>query len=388
MISTGLLEPDALRRERVARPWRIAFVLFTLALIVGTHLPGPAPEDIQNTHASPDKFMHFVGFGAFTVLLWMTGWLRWWWITSVIAIGFAIIDEWTQSFIGINRESSGSDIAAGVLGVLAATGWMTALSPAGDKVSLTRNRRGGYILESVLGRTENWFLLGLAGIVPFILVAVLTYAFAWNMMDTSLPNISFALGMIAGIIAVLVLFKRLMEPVQTAMQDDCPCFFCGVSMVQSEPSTDGWMECSSCRRPAHQSQWRTLALPRIPLSVILASDGVVGFACLFLYIVISIIVGPAILLTAGQPGLAGVIACTGITLLAAMFWAWRRNSLAMIYHDLGSRCVGCGLDLSSRSDHRGVGSCPDCGLDFARFKHRTDEESGVAGREPKTHNDA
>jgi hypothetical protein len=388
VISTGLLEPDALRRERVARPWRIAFVLFTLALIIGTHLPGPAPEDIQNTHASPDKFMHFVGFGAFTILLWMTGWIRWWWITSLIAIGFVIIDEWTQSVISINRESSGSDIAAGVLGVLAATGWLTALSAAGDEVSQIRNRRGGYILESVLSRTENWFLLGLAGIVPFILVAVLTYAFAWNMLETSLPNISFSLGMIAGIIAGLVLLKRLMEPVQTAMRDDCPCFFCGVSTGRSEPDADGWMECPSCRRPVHQSQWRSLALPRIPLSILLASDGLVGFACVILYIVISILVGPAFLMAAGQPGLAGVIACTGITLLAAMFWTWRQNSLAMVYHDLGSRCVGCAFDLSSSSDHQGVGSCPDCGLDFARFKRRTDEELGVVGHEPDAHDDA
>lgn len=388
MISTGLLEPDVLRRERVARPWRVAFVLFTIALVIGTHLPGPAPEDIQNTHASPDKFMHFTGFGAFAILLWMTGWLRWWWIAGLVGIGFVLLDEWTQSFLGINRETSGSDIAAGILGVLAATGWITAISPAGDDVSLTRSSRSNYILDSILGRTENWFLLGLAGVVPFILVGILAYAFAWNMLGTSLPNISFVLGMVAGLACVSILFGRLRERVSAAMLEDRPCFFCGVSLRRDEPGIDGWMDCHSCRRPAHRSQWHVLAVPRIPLSVLLASDGMVGFACVLLYIIVSILVGPTILLGAGEPGLAGVIACTGLVLLAAMFWTWKRNSLAMVYHDLGTRCVGCGLDLSLVEDQRGMGTCPDCGVDFARFERRTDEDSGAAVDEPDAHDDA
>ena len=129
-------------------------------------------------------------------------------------------------------------------------------------------------------------------------------------------------------------------------------------------------------------------MPRIPVSILLASDGLVGVACVILYIVVSILVGPAILMGADQPGLAGVIAFTGCSLLAAMFWTWRRNCQAMVYLDLGTRCVGCGLDLTSIRDQRGTGSCPDCGLDFARFKRRTDEELSVMGHEPHAHEDA
>ena len=299
-----------------------------------------------------------------------------------------VLDEWTQSFLGINRETSGSDIAAGVLGVLAATGWMTALASSGDEISRTRSSRSSYILESILGRTENWFLLGLAGVVPFILVGVLIYAFAWNMLESSLPNISFFLGMVAGLGCVLILLRRMGERVTAAMAEDRPCFFCGASTRRCEPGIDGWLDCPSCSRPTHRSQWRVLVTPRIPLSVLLASDGLIGFGCVLLYIVISILVGPAILLGAGEPGLAGVIACTGLVLLAAMFWTWKQNCLAAVYHDLGSRCVGCGVDLSPIEDHHGIGTCPDCGVDFARFERRTDEDSGAAVHEPDAHDDA
>jgi len=95
--------------RRTTTLWRIAFVLYALALTVGTHWP--------NLTLSPevpvsDKSIHFTAFGTLTILLWLTRWIRSRIVTGVIVMVWAAVDEVSQGLPGVHRTVSIYDLLA------------------------------------------------------------------------------------------------------------------------------------------------------------------------------------------------------------------------------------------------------------------------------------
>jgi ribosomal protein L37AE/L43A len=378
MIAPQSIGPAFLRRERTLQPWRIALVLFTLFIIITSHWPGQAPEAIEPRHYFPDKLIHFLAFGGFVMLLWLSGWIRSWWIVSLAGMGFVLIDEWTQSIFATNRHASGEDLVAGMLGVLTASGWMTALAAPAPRALETRNRRQSFAMETLFEQTSNMLRVALAGAVPLLLVAVLTYAIAWTLLGASYGNLALTLGLVAALVSMGIYLRRRMSSIFDAMSEQWPCFACGNSMKELAPDEDGLATCSVCGEAAHCSQWIHLVMPKTPLQMLIKADGISGTACLMLYLLLGLIFAPYALLVSDQSGLAGAILYTSVGLITAMMWAWRHYILGSWLKSMGTRCAQCGSDLIGLEVDRGLGQCPQCRTDFARFGRLQDDEEGGA----------
>lgn len=372
MTRIDLSDPAAIRREGAAWPWRIAFLLFGVFLLIATHWPGS--DQPSSGHESPDKLLHFLCFGGLAFLLWMTDWIRRFWIVSILAIGFTILDELTQSFFSINREASGADIAAGILGVLTASAWMSTFNSAEQLVTRQQDRRLHYILDEMLARPANWFLLGAAFALPMVLLFVVIYFLTWNFLGFSISNIALTIGVVAGMAVALGMLLRLAPPFIESVEVNHPCFDCGASLVDLELDEHGLGHCTSCGHPVHASQWHQLPAPNIPVSVLLSTDGPLGFACMLCYLVLAIIAGPLLLLASGHAGLATAIFYTGIGIAGAMFWQWYRIQRTVILNQGGDRCIRCSVDIAAIEAEGGIGHCPNCKAIFARSRSSVDDE--------------
>ena len=171
--------------QRAPQIWRAALVGYAVLLIVATHWPGSPPEPGVPQHVPPDKLMHFLAFGGFAMLLWTSRWIRHWWTIGLVSLAFVLLDEWTQSVFAVNREASGQDIVAGVLGVLTATAWITALGPSGSAVIRMRDARLVYVNATITNQTELIRVL-LAGVIP-VIVIMPVYRL-WSLLDIGLKT--------------------------------------------------------------------------------------------------------------------------------------------------------------------------------------------------------
>ncbi|MDG2291334.1 MAG: hypothetical protein P8L37_01650 [Phycisphaerales bacterium] len=378
MITSPSIGPAYLRRERVVQPWRVCLVIYTLLIIITTHWPGSPPEAVEPRHYFPDKLIHFLAFGGFVLLLWSSGWSRTWWAASLIGVAFVLVDEWTQSLFASNRHASGEDMAAGMLGVLTASGWMTALATPETHGFGSRSRRLSFAFETFLEQPSNILRLLVVASIPLLIVAVLIYVIAWNLFHASMGNLALTLGLLASLLAMNFFLRHRMRSVLNAIEERKPCFACGESMKSQTSDEYGWHQCTACGEEAHRSQWMPITLPRVSLRMIMTVDGPSGIACLMLYVLLGLVFGPYALLVSGQSGLAGAILFTSLGLLAAMLWSWRSQRLGSWFQSMGVRCAQCGEDLTGITADRGMGHCPQCDTDFARFQRQQDDEKGIA----------
>lgn len=101
--------------------FRIAPVLlavYWILIFTGTHLPG---SPIKSFDIS-DKLMHFTAFAGLSFLLaWslprqVAGRVSGLVLTALVALTYAVIDEWTQGFV-VNRSPSLGDFVADSVGI-------------------------------------------------------------------------------------------------------------------------------------------------------------------------------------------------------------------------------------------------------------------------------
>jgi len=367
-----LSDPAAIRREGTAWPWRIAFLLFTLFLLIATLWPGSGQP--SSGLESPDKLLHFLCFGGLAFLLWMTNWIRRFWIVSLLAIAFTIFDELLQSLFSVNREASGADIAAGILGVLTASAWMSTFQTPEQLVTRQQDRRIHYILDEMLSRPVNWLLIGAAFSLPMVLIFLVIFYLSWTLLGISIGNIALTIGVVIGLALALGMLLRLTPPFIETIDGQHPCFDCGAYLGDLELGENGLGHCTSCGHPVHASQWHHLPVPNIPVSAILGADGPVGIACMISYLVLAIVVGPLLLLASGHAGLATAILYTGVGITGAMCWQWYRTQRNVLVDQGGDRCIRCSNDLAAVDAEGGLGRCPGCQAIFARSLSIADDE--------------
>lgn len=122
-----------------------AFILYTLALCLGTHWPR-LTIDIGDFHR-PDLALHLAAFGGFTILLIASNllgdWLRP--LTAlrafVVAAVFAAINESTQAIPALGRTAALDDYLANLLGITLATSAVLATTiPFGRKLTVALSR--------------------------------------------------------------------------------------------------------------------------------------------------------------------------------------------------------------------------------------------------------
>jgi VanZ family protein len=88
--------------------------------------PSATPRMLHLMHVGIRKLAHVVEFGAFSVTVFRgvragrSGW-RWSWAltTLVVAVGYASLDEWHQSFVQL-RQATPRDVAIDTFGALLA----------------------------------------------------------------------------------------------------------------------------------------------------------------------------------------------------------------------------------------------------------------------------
>ena len=102
--------------------FRIAPVLlavYWILIFTGTHLPGSSIKSVDIS----DKLMHFTAFAGLSFLLaWslprkVAGRISGLVLTALVALTYAVIDEWTQGFVA-NRSPSLGDFVADSLGIV------------------------------------------------------------------------------------------------------------------------------------------------------------------------------------------------------------------------------------------------------------------------------
>ncbi len=142
----------ALLTWKFARP---VFLLYAIALAIGTHIPGVR---IEGSVPRPDILVHVAAFGMWaTLLIWCRFFgaaLSWRnvFVSAGIAVIYAAIDEATQGIPALKRTVAIEDFLAGVLGVVGAVfaAWMA-------RVALQRS--GGLFGPPI------WILMLIAGLV-------------------------------------------------------------------------------------------------------------------------------------------------------------------------------------------------------------------------------
>ena len=107
--------------------WRVGFVMYTMALVTATHWPGLA---IHGPVTRTDLVIHVGAFGAWTLGLGLTGWVRGWWVVAVGAC-FGVLDETTQPWF--DRVFDVADLGADVLGAIVGAGVMGVVGSIGGR---------------------------------------------------------------------------------------------------------------------------------------------------------------------------------------------------------------------------------------------------------------
>ena len=132
----------AQQRSRVfSRLFTTLFVLYTIALVTGTHWPQP---DIPSSLSVSDKALHVSAYLLWGLLLLSTGLagsgLRAVLMVLLVGGAFAATDEITQQLPGVNRSAESLDFLADLLGLSIALGiwsvWIRIRSKARSRLKI------------------------------------------------------------------------------------------------------------------------------------------------------------------------------------------------------------------------------------------------------------
>lgn len=367
--------------KRLARPWRIAFVLYTSALTVATHWPhldltGPTGPE------APDKLLHLFAFGGLAFLLIQTRWLGRIWMAGVVTVIWTLLDEITQSLPVLGRQSSLIDILAGQLGIVLVIVWMSVLGPVGGIANRTRIAQQHFLLAELFGKFRSWVLVGAAasggaivtgGVIALAMVFVFT---RYGGDKLSKVLVAAMVGAVAGIHVSLAAFIAHRAAKRVAQR---PCFVCGLSCNDVSFDEAGRGRCSTCDAPVQRGQW--VEPMQLPLTAVLRGGGpavalvagllVAGTASLLIVLRLSMYFGWAksiVRMWNDFPtDMQTAIDFTAIALILACAVRLYRRRQAKLYDCQHERCRACRHDLQGTPIAQGIGRCPECGTPFVRF---------------------
>jgi Zn finger protein HypA/HybF involved in hydrogenase expression len=356
------------RARRVARPWRVALVVYALALTVGTHWPALALG--SDEQPSPDKLLHMLAFGGLAILLWQARWVSPPWLSVVPALVWTALDELTQGLSVLRREVSLQDMVA----------WGWALGPVGGVPNRMRLAFRAFIVTDLCAPLRTWILAAAAGLVGAGTVGVV----AWMGLGAAGPgygnpgNVILA-AIVGAVVAALVTTAALFGPRARALAEHRPCFACGESCRQASFEDSGPGRCPSCGSSIHSGQWT--APMQLPMSAalrgagwgVLAALGLValGVGLYWVLLVLSMhmtfakdVLGvwqrfAPDMRVAVDLTLVGVALATGARLY--------RSRQARLHDRQHLECRCCGHNLTATPVDHGLGNCPECGAHYAKI---------------------
>lgn len=364
----------------MARPWRLAFVGYWLALTVGTHWP-----DLQlqtGVGRFPDKLAHILAFGGLTILLLRTRWLGAAWLAGLLIVLWAALDEISQALPGLRRTISWQDLIAGQTGVVVVMVWWWALRPLGGPGNRSRLAWQAFLLDELFHELRTWALVGLAAAAGAILIGAVTWLALWSGLElepaeaVAYVGVAAAAGAVAAAHVVLAAMCRRRGEVLQAEQ---PCFECGAPCRGAAFDALGRGRCPGCGVPNHGGQWgEPMSLPlaaalRGTLPAALAAAGLL-FAAGFAY---GAVLGLSAQLTVAKdllrawqaltPDMRLVVDLAGIALAFAVAARLYRVLQGRAYDRQHLRCRSCRHDLTRTPLERGIGRCGECGMAFVRI---------------------
>jgi hypothetical protein len=367
----------ALLLRRFARPWRIAFVLYALALTIGTHWPKLvlAPEV-----PASDKTIHVLAFAGLTYLLARTRWLGAYLGAAALALAWSILDELSQGIPLLNRHVAWEDATANLLGVLIVTAWLWALRPVGGPVNRMRLALHQFAFDQLFQSWRAWALfigVFLACAIPPIIV--------WPLLGPAhtarIIIISFTVWLMVSIALLLRLWRGQCRFVARAR----PCLACCASCADVSFDEKGRAPCLGCGAELHIAQWSDPSPPATGMLIrIIGQPALLTLLVLiFGFVLISASAyifewsvqtdptsgfAPRIARFIGSlpPDLTASVDLALCLLLLAFAARIYRTRLARFY-DRSLRCRKCDHDLRGTPTEQGVGRCGECGTPFVRM---------------------
>lgn len=367
--------PDHWRR-RVARPWRVAFLVYATALTAATHWP--ALQLGAGGPPVPDKVLHVAGFGGLVFLLWRTRWLARSWAVVLLGLAWVAADEVSQAIPAIHRTVSWQDLVAGQLGVVLVGVWWWALRPIGGPANRARLAFSAFLMSDLFTRVEGWLKAGAGAAAGGLVVGAAAWlAMRWVPYWHTDPGTVLAAGIVGGIAGVHFAVLAMCRGRARELAGARPCFACGGPCGEAPFDGAGRGRCPACGGPIHRGQW----IPPLELPTAMALQGVgravaasIGLmlavaGLYFLVLVLSVNVTSAKLLVRAWQRLdvdmrLSVDAAVVGLAMAVGARLYRRRQ-ARLYDRQHVACRCCGHDLSGTPVPEGVGVCPECSTSFA-----------------------
>jgi hypothetical protein len=256
-VQPALSVEAAAYRRRVVKPWRILFVLYAIALTVGTHWPRlQLAIEVPTT----DKTLHLMAFGTATILLWRTRWIRSRWLCGLIALPWAGLDEISQGIPGLNRSVSWDDMAGNALGIAIGLTWLWAMRPVGIEGAgnRTRLRLHAFVFDEMFTDWRAWAAIGagvFAGGLPLVIL--------WPLFSIEAAQTAIVVAAVITVGVTLLLWWRLWRQTFARALEARPCLACGV------PS-QGESRCARCGAAMSAAQWIAPGSP--PVHMMLQSS--------------------------------------------------------------------------------------------------------------------
>lgn len=371
MTGTTLpLDPIALERRRLRRPWIIGFIVYALLLTVATHWPRLALG--SETRPVADKLIHLYAFGGLTFLLWRTGWIRSRRLVLGIALVWTLLDELTQALPGLGREFSWQDVVAGWLGVGACATWLAVLRPIGGRANRTRLRAQVVVFEELFTHWQTW-ALATAAAGPVGAAALFIWPIVYQNIYLGWPQMLYAAGHMVWL-GLLGLFWLKWWQAETArFAQSVRCLGCGTS-CRDVPSDDrGEGNCPTCGEAFHTAQWLPPApLPREGRRRALVKSVLIAGVVMIVFAVIGFAVSLRLRRSFGAQVLTvDMVNAIDLALLAvaiAIGTIMLRRWLADAADRQHRICRVCGHDLRETPVSNGLGTCGECGVPFGAWR--------------------
>lgn len=370
------VDPAQARQRRIARPWRVLFIVYAVAMTTGTHWPR-LDLSVGEIRA-PDKILHMLAFGGLAFLLSRTRWIRSKWMLLFVMLVWAMLDEITQAIPILGRTFSWLDVSAGALGITLVMLWLWVLSPLGGELNRLRQRFAEYVLDEMTLRPLAWLLVGAAGLLMAGATGTAAGLILWWRHPDGMYTAAVA-GAIAGSIAgAHGMIDALWRRERMKIDPTKPCLACGHPLGNAAVNESGVGRCPACGESFHLLQWsmraglssaasRSLSFKAVSVAALLAVGSAVGYAIVWAAWTYLPMGMRGLVLESRIPNdLRLVIDLFAVGTIIALAARVYRVGVARIVDGQAETCRACGHDVHATGTERSVGICGECGVPFVR----------------------